>query len=70
MMFTAKLVQTFRHTAPFTKGKVYEVVDYNDCFGTYTIINDAGERANVDWMRFEDQGKASTEYARRQGWVA
>ena len=58
-LFTATLVHPFRHTSPFTKGKVYDVVDFNDYFGTYTIINDAGERANVDWLRFADQGKAS-----------
>lgn len=63
-LFTATLVHPFRHTAPFTKGKVYNVVDFNDYFGTYTIINDAGERANVDWLRFADQGKASTAWQR------
>lgn len=65
-MFTAKLAQPFRHSAPFTKGKVYEVIDFNDYFGTYTILNDNGERANVDWARFEDQGRASTEYQRKR----
>lgn len=61
-MFTATLAQPYRHSAPFTKGKVYEVIDFNDCFGTYTVLNDNGERANVDWMRFADQGKASSAY--------
>lgn len=65
-MFTAKLVEGFRHTAPFTKGKVYDVIDFNDYFGTYTIINDAGERACVDWLRFEDNGRASEAYSRAQ----
>lgn len=61
-MFTATLSQPYRHSALFTKGKVYEVIDFNDYFGTYTILNDNGERANVDWMRFADQGKASSTY--------
>lgn len=65
MMFEAKLIQAYRHNAPFTKGKVYQVLDFNDWSGTYTILNDNGERASVDWMRFEDQGRASTEYSRR-----
>ena len=63
-MFHAKFTTPYRHTAPFTKGKTYEVIDFNDYFGTYTIINDAGERADVDWLRFEDQGKLSTAYQR------
>jgi hypothetical protein len=62
-MFTATLIQPYRHSAPFTKGKAYEVIDFNDHFGTYTILNDEGARANVDWMRFDDQGKASEAYA-------
>lgn len=61
-MFTATLIQAYRHTAPFTKGKVYEVIDFNDYFGTYTILNDDGERANVGWDHFEDQGKAASAY--------
>lgn len=65
-MFTAKFVQPYRFTAPFTKGKVYEVIDFNDYFGTYTILDDNGERKNVDWARFEDQGRASTEYQRKR----
>lgn len=61
-LFTATLVHGFRNTAPFTKGKVYEVIDFNDYFGTYTIIDDNGDRACVDWLRFADQGKASSDY--------
>lgn len=61
-LFTATLIETFRHTAPFTKGKTYEVIDFNDYFGTYTILDDNGERAVLDWLRFADQGKASTNY--------
>jgi len=61
-MFNAKLTQPYRHTAPFTKGKVYEVIDFNDYFGTYLILNDDGELANVSWDRFEDRGKASEVY--------
>lgn len=61
-MFTATLIQAYRHTAPFTKGKAYEVIDFNDYFGTYLILNDDGERASVSWDRFEDQGKAAEAY--------
>ncbi len=61
-MFTAKFVQPYRHAAPFTKGATYTVIDFNEYFGTYTVLNDDGERASVDWMRFEDQGRASAQY--------
>jgi hypothetical protein len=69
-MFTAALVQAYRHTSPFTKGKSYEVIDFNEYFGTYTILNDDGARANVDWMRFEDQGRKSEEYSRTRSLAA
>ena len=61
-LFTATLSQPYRHSAPFTKGKAYEVIDFNDYFGTYLILNDAGERANVSWDQFEDQGRGATVY--------
>lgn len=64
-MFTAKFVQPYRHNAPVTKGKVYQVVDFNDYFGTYMILDDNSERMSVDWMRFEDRGYAAAEYARQ-----
>lgn len=63
-LFTATLAQPYSHPSPFTKGKVYDVIDFNDYMGTYTIINDDGEQACVDWMRFADQGKASSAYQR------
>lgn len=62
-MFTATLARPYRHAAPFTKGKAYQVIDFNDYFGTYTILNDDGERACVDWDRFVDQGRAATDYS-------
>jgi len=64
-MFTAKLVQPYRHSAT-TKGKVYEVVDFNDYFGHYSIIDDEGKLTNIDWMRFEDMGRASSDYQRER----
>lgn len=63
-MFNAKLIYAFGNSAPFTKGKTYQVVDFNDYFGTYTILNDNGERAALNWMRFEDRGYAARNYAR------
>lgn len=67
-MFDAILVTPYEKTALLTKGRTYRVIDFNDYFGTYTIINDAGERANVHWWRFADMGRASTEYQRN--WTA
>lgn len=61
-MFLAKFVQPYKFTSAFTKGKMYKVIDFNDYMGTYTILDDNGERKMVDWMRFEDQGKLSTQY--------
>jgi hypothetical protein len=63
-MFTARFTTPYSFAAPFTKGKVYEVIDFNDWLGTYTIIDDNGNRKNVDWLRFEDQGRKSTAYER------
>lgn len=57
-MFTAKFIQPYRHSAPFTKGATYTVIDFNEYSGTYTVLNDNGEVACVDWQRFEDQGRA------------
>lgn len=67
-MFKATLVEPYRstHASPFTKGKVYEVLDFSDWHGTYLILNDDGHRACVDWMRFEDQGRAAEDYQRRR----
>lgn len=62
-LFTATLAQPYRHSAPFTKGRAYEVIDFNDCFGTYLVLNDDGERASVDWDRFEDLGQAARAYS-------
>lgn len=61
-MFTAIFTEPYPFKAPFTKGKAYEVIDFDDWRGTYTILDDNGERKNVCWHRFEDQGRASTEY--------
>lgn len=65
-MFTAIFTQPYPFAAPFTKGKAYEVIDFNDWLGTYTVIDDEGHRKNVDWLRFEDQGRASTAYERNR----
>lgn len=63
-MFDAVLMQPYEKTNTLTKGRTYRVIDLNEYFGTYTIINDIGERANVGWWRFADQGHLSTEYVR------
>ncbi len=63
-LFTATLLSPYEKTETLTKGRAYDVIDFNDYFGTYTVINDKGERTNVNWWRFADQGRASTEYAR------
>ena len=62
VMFTAILREGFRHNAPFTVGKTYEVLDFNEYLGTYTIIADNGERQCLDWLRFEDRGYAINQY--------
>lgn len=65
VLFTAKFVEGFNHAgAGMTVGRTYDVVDFNDYLGTYTIINDKGERAALDWLRFDDKGRASTRYSR------
>lgn len=64
-LFTAKL-NTRPISSALTYGKVYDVVDFSDWTGTYTILNDRGERCCLDWHRFEDQGKASTAYERNR----
>ena len=65
-MFNAKLIDIAGgfNGADYglTKGKTYEVVDFNEYMGTYAIRNDWGNRISLNWMRFEDQGHASTEY--------
>jgi hypothetical protein len=66
-MFDAVLTHPY---APFTnsaltKGKTYRVIDASDWSGTYTILDDNGERKCVDWQRFEDQGKALSAWQRR-----
>ena len=61
-MFNAKFVKAYQHNTPLTKGRTYEVIDFNDYFGTYYIMNDNGERAAISWDRFEDGGRAATAY--------
>lgn len=62
-LFTAKLTSCPRF-ARLTGGKVYDVIDFNDYFGNYIIIDDDGQRCALDWHCFEDQGRASTAYQR------
>lgn len=64
MMFRAKFLVPYSFEAPFTKGKTYDVVDFNDFYGTYIVVDDHGETKHVDWLRFEDQGRLSTVYQR------
>lgn len=61
-MFDAIFEEAYPFTAPYTVGKTYRVIDFNDYFGTYTILDDEGQRKNVDWLRFADKGRASTAY--------
>ena len=63
-MFTATFVTPYSHPAGLTVGKEYEVLNFDDWSGTYTIVNDNGNISNVGWDRFADQGRASTEYQR------
>lgn len=62
-MFKATLTQPYRRAA-LTKGKVYEVIDANDYFGTYLVLDDKGERCTIDWMCFADQGHALSAWQR------
>lgn len=61
-MFDAIMATPYVKTSTLTKGRVYRVIDANEYFGTYTIVNDLGERANVEWWRFADMGKALDAY--------
>ncbi len=61
-LFTATLARAYPRSPALTKGKTYDVIDFNEYFGTYLILDDAGQRTNLDWLSFADQGKASTEY--------
>jgi len=61
-MFNAILETPYIKTSTLTKGRTYRVIDANEYFGTYTVINDIGERANVNWWRFRDMGKALDAY--------
>ena len=65
-MFTATFVTPYSHPAGMTVGKTYEVLNFDDWMGTYTVADDNGNIKNVDWLRFADQGRASTEYQRRE----
>lgn len=56
-MFTATLTQGYPRTPALTKGKEYEVIDFNEYSGTYTILDDAGTRHDLDWLSFADQGR-------------
>jgi hypothetical protein len=61
-MFTAIMDVPYVRTSTLTKGRAYTVIDVNEYFGTYTIINDLGQRANVDWLRFRDMGHGYDAY--------
>lgn len=62
--FKAHFLIPYPFTAPFTAHKLYDVIDFNSNNGTYTVIDDNGERKSVDWNRFIDQGRKAREYER------
>lgn len=51
-LFHARVVRGSQFHA-LTKDAVYPVVDSNDYFGTYTVIDDNGKRCRTDRDRFE-----------------
>jgi len=61
-MFDAIVKTPFTRSDSITKGRTYRVIDANAFYGTYTILNDLGEITNLNWLHFEDMGKALDAY--------